>query len=623
MTSPTIVAGVRQALAAYAPFSQLAEADLDFVARRAELAYFARGEAIVSPASGAPQACWIVKQGLVEGRRPGDPDDAPSVSLTPGESFPVGALMADRPVSSTYTAAGDVFCWTLKKADFDELVRRSAPFLDFCRRRTAALLDLSNRALQANYAQQATQWRSMATPLADVVRRPPVTVAAATPLREVFETMERERVGSVIVGEAEGIFTRQDVIGRIVLPGVPMDTPIGAVMTAPLLALDARATVAEAMLLMAERTIRHVPVRGEDGALAGVVTERDLFVMQRQTLRGIGDAIGAAHDAGALRPVADDIRAWSATLVAQGVAAAFVTRLISRLNDQLTLRLIRLEAAAHGVSLERAGWLALGSEGREEQTIATDQDNGLVLPDDATDADRERMLAFAKAVNAALDACGYPLCQGGIMAGNPKWCLRRGEWQALFDGWIDRGDPDSLLAANIFFDFRALAGDASLAAGLRTRVTERAAANARFLKQMADNAQRSAPPPSWTGGLLGNLFASEAAEVDLKRNGTAPFVDGARLLALAHRVPVTGTAERLEALGRAGVVPAEEARGWVDSFQFLQSLRLRVQHARLEPVANPNLLDTRTLSDIDRRILKEAFRQARRLQQRLAVDYPG
>jgi CBS domain-containing protein len=612
MTSPTIVAGVRQALSAYAPFSQLAEDDLDFVARRAELAYFARDEVIVSPASGAPTACWIVKQGLVAGRRPGDPEDAPSVSLTPGESFPVGALMADRPVSSTYRAAGDVFCWTLKKADFDELVRRSEVFLDFCRRRTAALLDLSNRALQATYAQQATQWRSMATPLGDIVRRAPVTVAADAPLREVFGIMERERVGSVIVGEAEGIFTRQDVIGRIVLPGVPLETPIGSVMTTPLLSLDARATVAEAMLLMAERTIRHVPVR-RDGTLAGVVTERDLFVMQRQTLRGIGDAIGAARDAGALRTVADDIRAWSSTLVAQGVAAAFVTRLISRLNDQLTVRLVRLEAAARDVPLARTCWLALGSEGREEQTIATDQDNGLVLPDDAGDADRERMLAFAQGVNTALDACGYPLCQGGIMAGNPKWCLRLSEWQALFDGWIDRGDPDSLLAANIFFDFRALAGDASLAAALRARVTERAAGNARFLKQMADNAQRSGPPATWT----------EAAEVDLKLNGTAPFVDGARLLALAHRVPVTGTAERLEGLERAGVVPAEEARAWVDSFQFLQSLRLRVQHARREPVANPNLLDTRTLSDIDRRILKESFRQARRLLQRLAVDYPG
>ena len=238
-----------------------------------------------------------------------------------------------------------------------------------------------------------------------------------------------------------------------------------------MLALDARATIAEAMLLMAERTIRHVPVR-RDGVLAGVVTERDLFVLQRQSLRGIGEAIGAAGSTAALAQAAGDIREWSSTLVAQGVAAAFVTRLISRLNDQVTQRAIALACADHGPVLDRACWLALGSEGREEQTIATDQDNGLVLDDRADDATRARMRAFGEAVNASLDACGYPLCRGGIMAGNPAWCLPYGEWAALFEGWIDRGDPQSLLSANVFFDFRALAGDTSLAARLREHLAD-------------------------------------------------------------------------------------------------------------------------------------------------------
>jgi len=622
MTSSTLVAGVRQALGAWLPFSLMREEDLDFVARRVELAYFAPGEVVIAPDSGQPGSCWIVRQGVAEGFPSEGAGGVPSLVLGPGESFPVGALMAERPVTVTYRAAGDLFCWALAKADFDELLRRSEVFLDFGKRRTAALLDLSMQALQASYAQQATQWRSMAAPVGELVRRAAVTVPPQATLREVFETMERERVGSVIVGDAEGIFTRQDVVGRVVLPGVPLETPISAVMTAPLLTIDAGATVAEAMLMMVERTIRHVPVR-RDGRLLGVLTERDLFVLQRQSLRSIGDAIAAADSVPGLALAAQDIRKWSSSLVAQGVTAAFATRLISRLNDQLTARLIALQAAERGVPFDRACWLALGSEGREEQTIATDQDNGLVLPDDATDAEREAMLAFAEAVNRALDACGYPLCKGGIMASNPRWCLRATEWRVLFDGWIDRGDPESLLAANIFFDFRALAGDASLASGLRAHVTARAAANPRFVKQMSDNAMRNGPPGSWTGGLLGQLFTSESAQVDLKLNGTAPFVDGARVLALAHRVPVTGTAARLEVLQEAGVLPEGEVREWVQAFQFLQSLRLRVQHDQPAQVANPNLIDTRTLSDLDRRILKEAFRQARTLQQRLALDYPG
>lgn len=624
MSSLTLIAGVRATLAAHPPFSTMRGDDIDFVARRVELAYFAPGEVIVAPDAGPPGACWIVRDGVVAGRRPDAPDGAdPSVELTPGEPFPVGALLAGRAVTARYTAAGDVFCWVLRRPDFDELLRRSEVFLDFCKRRLGAMLDLSRQAVQASYARQAAQDRSMMGPLSAVLRREPISVAPDASLGEVFRTMERERVGSVIVGDAQGIFTRQDVIGRVVLPGLPLDTPIAAVMTTPLITLDAQASAAEAMLLMASRGIRHVPVM-RDGRLAGVVTERDLFVLQRQSMRAIGDAIGTARSVEALARAAADIRAWSGALVAQGVAAGFVTRLISRLNDQLTGRVVGLEAEQRGIAIGQACWLALGSEGREEQTIATDQDNGLVLPDGAGPAQRDRMLGFADAVNRALDACGYPLCQGGIMASNPRWCLEASEWRALFDGWIDRGDPDSLLAANIFFDFRALAGDGSLASALRDHVTQRAAANPRFLKQMSDNALRNGPPPSWTGGLIGQLLGGESAHIDLKLHGTAPFVDGARVLALAHGLRETGTAERFEALARAGVLQAGETRSWIDAFQFLQSLRLRQQqeHADRSP-RNPNLIDPQTLSTLDRRILKEAFRQARTLQQRLALDYPG
>lgn len=631
MASPTLVAGIRQFLVAHPPFSLMADEDVAFVASHLELAYFAPGETLLGPQDGVPSACYIVKQGVVEGLRmlPGSTGGAggqagAALQLTPGETFPVGALMAGRAVTSVYRAVGDTFCWLLPRARFDELTRRSAPFLDFCRRRMGALLDLSNSALQANYAAQIAQGRSMSATLESMVRRPPVTAAPDESLAEVFGRMEALGVGSVLVmggQEIAGIFTRQDVIGRVVLPQLPLDTPIRQVMSSPVLALDADDTVADAMLLMAERTIRHVPVMRQ-GRLLGVVTERDLFVLQRRSLRQIGDSIRAAQEVAQLRIAAGDIREWSQSLVAQGVAAGFVTRLISRLNDQLTVRLIALLQAVHGIEPQSVCWLALGSEGREEQTIATDQDNGLIIAP-GCDTPRERLLAFAQAVNQALDDCGYPLCKGGIMAGNPKWCLDAAQWQALFDDWIERGDPQSLLNANIFFDFRPLTGQTGLAVALRAHVTERARANRRFLKQMSDNALRNAPPASWTGGVLGQLFGTEATEIDLKLNGTAPFVDGARLLALANGIALTGTAERITALAEQGTLPADEARAWTDAFQFLQSLRLRIQHRQSPGAENPNRLDARELSELDRRILKEAFRQARKLQQRLAADYPG
>ena len=611
--------------------------DVEFVAAHCELAYYRNAEIVLSPGSGPPEHCFIVKQGVVEGLRPepgrnGASQRAmrPVMHLADGEVFPVAALLAERAVFTTYRASGDTFCWVLPRARFDELTERSAVFLHFCRSRLHALLDLSDKAVQASYAAEIAQQREMDTTLASVIRREAVVSAPQDSLREVFETMERRSVGSVVVvapdsesGEAQvrGIFTRQDVLGRVVLPGVDLDTAISEVMTAPVASLQATDTVGDAMLMMAERSIRHIPVTQAD-RLVGVVTERDLFVMQRRSLRQIGDAIRRTSCVAEMPRVAADIRAWPRSLVAQGVSAAFVTRLISRLNDQLTARLVELIAGERGVNLGQVCWLALGSEGREEQTIATDQDNGLILGPDL-ETSRDALLEFASQVNRALDACGYPLCKGGVMASNPKWCLDQEGWRALFDAWIERGDPQSLLHSSIFFDFRPIAGREELARTLRAHVAAAARANSRFLKQMSDNALRNTPPSSWTAGSIGQLFAAQASEVDLKMRGAVPFVDGARLLALAHGVEATGTAARFAALAQAGAIPEHEARSWIDAFQFMQALRLRAQHRSDADADKPNTIDTRDLSALDRRVLKEAFHQAHLLQQRLALDYPG
>ena len=626
MSSESIVAAVRQQLSRHPPFSLMRPDEVELAAGNIQLAHFAPGDTVVAPGAEPLPGLYIVADGVVErvparagGQSPSD------LQLVPGDAFPLGALLAGRPAAHEYRALGRVVCWLLPRSVFDDLLRRSESFLDFCKRGLGVLLERSQQELQASYAQQTAQLRSLDAPLRTVMSAPAATVQADTPLRDAFERMERERVGSLVVthpgsDSVAGIFTRQDVVARVVLPQRPLQTPIGEVMTAPVVTLPASATAADAMLLMAERGIRHVPVT-DNGAVAGIVTERDLFALQRRTLRSIGDTIAGARTVAALATAADDIRSWSHSLVAQGIGADFATRLISRLNDQLTARLLAIEAGARSLSLAHVCWMALGSEGREEQTIATDQDNGLVL-NDTLASQRSVWLEFAQAVNAALDRCGYPLCRGGIMAGNPRWCLTASEWRATFDGWIDRGDPQSLLDASIFFDFRALAGDASLVATLRAHVAERAAGNPRFLKQMSDNALRNGPPPAWGAGMLEQWLTQAPELIDLKMNGTVPFVDGARLLALANRVTATNTADRLAALAAAGAVAADEARLWTDAFQFLQGLRLRAQQRTSRSAEMPpNVVRVSDLSEIDQRILREVFRQARRLQQRLALDY--
>ena len=448
----------------------MSDAEIERVVRASRLCYFAPGETILSPAGERPAYCYIVKQGTVRGERPGTAvatGDAVALwELAAGEMFPLGALLANRGVTSVYRAARDTFCLVFPAATFDALIASSPAFEDFCTRRLAHLLDLSRAGLQAEYAANVTARQGMDTPLADLLRLEPVTASPDATIGSALTTMENQRIGSVPVVDAQGnplgIFTRQDVIGRIVLPQRDLATPVGEVMSMPAVTLPAVATAGDAALLMAQRGIRHVIVTDGEGRITGVVSERDLFGLHRLSVREISSALRRAKDAAALEQCAADIHGLSHALVAQGVASGPLTRMISSLNDQLTVRTVEIAAAAFDLSGIEVCWLGMGSEGRGEQTIATDQDNGIIFAQCA-DASRRRYPrpppSIGRRDQRTLDLCGYPLCKGNVMAMNPQSCLSRPEWNAKFEQWIDRG-PDSLLTATIFFDFRSLSGAA-------------------------------------------------------------------------------------------------------------------------------------------------------------------
>jgi CBS domain-containing protein len=269
-------------------------------------------------------------------------------------------------------------------------------------------------------------------------------------------------------------------------------------------------------------------------------------------------------------------------------------------------------------------WLAFGSEGRLEQTISTDQDNGLLFTLPAgTDADslRAQLLPFARRVNAALARCGFPLCAGNIMAGNPQWCLSLEEWKAGFAAWIHRGDAPVLLMASIFFDFRPLYGPEDPVRELREWLITEIRSNRAFLRQMVANALANRPPL----GLLGDFVLradGDGGTLDLKINGATPFVDAARILGLAAGSAETNTVARLRAAGSQWQMDSAEIDAWVQAFLFIQLLRLRQQHEQRGRGEVPgNRIAPEILNPLDRRILKEAFRQARKLQSRLETYF--
>ena len=628
--SPSLAANLRSELMRWAPFAQMAPEHVERFAMASTQAYYEPGELVLSPASGSVTQLCLVRRGAVSARQG---DDGVAHGHEPGDLFPVGAALAARPVASTYRAVGDTFCLQLPLASMHALARDSAVFADFLNGRVQQFLALSRRALQGQYAAQTLAEQSLETPLGELVRGAPVGVALTAPIRVALEQMHRRRIGSVLVldddsGAALGILTRHDIVGRIALAQRALDTPIAEVMSTPVVTLGLQQTAQDAALAMSRHGIRHVPVADAAGRIVGIVSERDLFALQRLSLKQVSSAIRAAGDPAMLRMVAQDIRRFARNLLGQGVGARQLSELVSHLNDVLTERLVALVAATRGIDLARGAWLAFGSEGRSEQTIATDQDNGIVFdaPAADTEAARRTWLAFAREVNDVLDACGYPLCRGNIMASNPDCCLSQREWAARFGAWIEHGAPEDLLNASIYFDLRPLAGATALAAPLREAVTRDSGRNPRFIRQMAENALRNAPALNWHGGIDVRDEAGQSV-VDLKLHGTAIYVDAARLYALAHGIGATSTRERLQGAAKALGANAQEGEAWVGGFEFLQMLRLQVQLSRERREAvdasdgNPNLIDVGALNDIDRRVLKESLRVARRLQQRIQMDY--
>ncbi len=612
-------------LSQFAPFDQMESEHVLWLAQHATLAYFAKGEAVLSPEQNDPVAFFIIKQGVVQGERvTSQMPDAPAwLELSEGECFPLGALLANRPVTSVYRAGSDVFCYLVSAADFLQLTRLSAAFYDFCTRRIANLLEQSQHLIQAGYSKASAEQQSMNSSLSAIIRREPVTCAPGDSIRQALQAMQDHGVGAMVAVEnrlPKGILTLHDVLSRVVLAGADLDQPVIGIMSTNLATLPPHAPAHEAALAMAKHGIRHV-LMTDKGYLTGVVSEKDLFNLQRVGLSRISNAIRHAATLDLLKQCAQDIQQLARNMLAQGVAAEQLTQIITTLNDLLTTRIIELELAANPIEDIEFCWLALGSEGRFEQTLNTDQDNGIIFAPKTNQtpaALREILLPFAKRINDALDACGFPLCNGFVMASNPKWCLSLEEWRTTFDNWIYHGAPMDLLHSTIFFDFRPLYGADHLGTTLREWLQQAAPKNTRFLHQLAVNALRNRPPL----GMVRDFVTGDDHTVDLKLNGITPFVDAARIFNLAVGGAQTNTLERLREIAAPLRIQKHDIDAYCDAFLFIQLLRLRLHHEQNEqgkPLTNR--VDPDTLNTLDRRILKEVFRQARKLQTKLGLDY--
>jgi CBS domain-containing protein len=626
-----LLAATTEFLCRHAPFDRMEPEALSFLAERLKLAYFPKDTAIVTPEMGVVSTFYILQRGKVLARQSGDLNvvDYSTMTIGAGECFPIGSVTAQRPSTNSYIALDDVFCYELPVADFLELMHQSTVFNLYCTQYIVSLLNQSRQQLQVQFAQRAAEQQTMNSPLTTIIKSAPISVPPDTPVRKVIETMASGHIGSMVVVDDEnrpvGIFTKSDVLKRIVLPGVGLDEPISAVMSATPQTLPISANAYDAALAMATFGVRHVLVVDEGDRLQGVISERDLFTLQRVGLRQIRQSIDASTDTVMLRQAAADVRQLALNMLAQGVGAEQLTQFISALNDTLTRRVIQINLDRHDLYGIDWAWLSFGSEGRDEQTFSTDQDNGIVYV--CTDImDREqtqlRLLEFARDVNNDLDQVGFPLCKGNIMASNPDLCLTLEQWEQKFSAWVRTPEPQALLNGSIYFDFRPLFGKFNLAHRLRLTLFELVRGNPLFMRMMAENALTVQPPLGKIRDFITDADPEHPGTIDLKKFGARVFIDAARIFALAQGVANTNTVQRLKLASVKMKVPSHEISSIIEGFSFIQLMRLRHQHLEQEQGREgDNFIRPDQLNELERRILKESFRQVRKLQQRLKLDY--
>ncbi|GAA6165080.1 DUF294 nucleotidyltransferase-like domain-containing protein [Pelagimonas sp. KU-00592-HH] len=446
----------------------------------------------------------------------------------------------------------------------------------------------------------------------------PVTCPPDATVQDAAILMRDKGISSLCIsaeGDAlTGILTTRDLSGKVLAKALPVTTPISDVMTRNPVTLAPTAIGSDVLHAMMEMKIGHIPIV-EAGKLVGIVTQTDLTRFQAVSSAELVSEIAHADTAEEMAKVTDRIPQLLVQLVAGGNRHEVVTRLITDIADTATRRLLALGEQKLGPAPVPYLWLACGSQGRQEQTGVSDQDNCIVLHDSATEADMAYFADLATFVCDGLNTCGYVYCPGDMMATNPRWCQPLKVWKGYFDKWINKPDPEAQMLASVMFDLRPIGGHRHLFDDLQEDTLTAASKNSIFVAHMISNSLKHQPPLGLLRGFATIRSGEHKNQLDMKHNGVVPIVDLGRIYALQGQLTEVNTRARLEAAEHSGVLSSSGARDLLDAYDLIAETRLLHQAERVKNgLAPDNYLLPAELSDFERSHLRDAFVVVKSLQ---------
>lgn len=596
----------RTFLSRCAPFDRLSAAQLDYCLQHLQLHYLCEESLDEVVPKNRPQL-YLVKKGVFD--LLGNHNQLIE-RLEPGDLFGYPSLLTKRPITNRLKVLDDGLMYSLAQLPFDYLCQHNQEFADYFSRA------LGDRLLTESRTQEH-DWTQLS--VADILERPLVSIGADSSVAEAAERMTQNKVSCLLVQDNDellGIITDRDIRSRVVAARQPYDQPVNTFMTSPVIHLDWQAPLFDAMQAMTSQNVHHVAVV-KDSKPIGVITATDLMRQQRSEPLFLVNRIRKADTIEQLQAIAELVPEHLHQFANRVVDVRLVGDLLASFTDAFNIRLIRLYKRAHGTAPFPFVWLTFGSQARRDQSLSSDQDNGLLLERQPDTEEVRWFSGLADFVCDGLARCGLKLCGGNIMASNDELRISEQAWVNKFKGWILEPDQDALMRTNIFFDHRALYGDNRLFERFDTAVSK-LATNQIFLANLAANSADLAVPIGLFNRFRTQKLDDQQEVIDIKKSGIAILNDIARIHALAAGVKDCSTPARLRRLSELGAINRRDGEDWLAAWRFLVQMRLEHQ---LNQTIPDNLIAPDKLDSLTRRQLKAAFRLIKDAQEGLALTF--
>jgi len=580
--------------AAHAPFDRLKPEEVAALRDALDIAYFRPNETIIAQGA-APEGLYIIIKGCVEER-----DNGELVALRgPKDFFDSRALVEGVGVDG-FIAREETLCYLAPRDVLLQLINHNPRFGAFF------YLDISRKLDAMAHQGESTQMESMMrSRVRDLFLHPVAFIQSSDTIAFAGKKMEEINCNAVLVrdGERVGIVTGMNLSKAVVLKGMSIDQPVASITQFGMVTVKPDEFVSQALLLMTKYNKRRLVVR-EGDAFIGIVEDINLLSFFAGNSQLVVSRIDRAASLGDLGSAATEIAAQVRLLRRQGVKIEVVSEIVSDLNRRLFAKTFDLTCPPE--MRGKVCLIVMGSEGRGEQTVRTDQDNGIILAEPVPEATLQK---FRDDFSGALEGFGFPPCPGHVMVNNPLWSRTLRDYVGDFAEWTRQPDEQGAMNVAIFFDAEAVAGDADLLRQAKQTLVEKVANERVFLARFARAIESFEPPI----GLFNNLKTSEGGgdALDLKKGGIFPIVHGVRALALEAGLEETNTWKRLARLADLGVLKSDFARSLAQAFDYLMTLRL---DAQLDAAANSSLLRPAELTSMERDLLRDSFLVVKQLR---------